>query len=68
MQRVFRNQIRTIKVAAISLAACGMMYGTACTAGDVRHNIANGTLSFVAGYTSDVWAALFPPADEVVGE
>jgi hypothetical protein len=68
MQRVLSNQIKKIKVAALSVTALGMLYGAACTVGDVRHNVVNGTLSSVKGYTSDLWEALIPPADQLVGE
>ena len=68
MQRVVGNRSRKIKVAALSVAAFGMTYGAACTVGDVRHNVVNGTLSFVKGYTSDLWEALIPPVDQLVGE
>jgi len=68
MQRVLSNQIKKIKLAALSVTALGMTYGAACTVGDVRHNVVNGTLSFVKGYTSDLWEALIPPADQLVGE
>ena len=68
MQRVWSNRIRKIKVATLSMAALGMMYGSACTVGDIRHNVVNGTLSFVKGYTSDLWEAIIPPADQLVGE
>lgn len=68
MQRVWSNRIRKIKVAALSMAALGMMYSAACTVGDIRLNAVNGTLSFVKGYTSDLWEALVPPADQLVGE
>ena len=68
MQRVLSNQIRKIKVAALSVTALGMLYGAACTVGDVRHNVVNGTLSFVKGYTSDLWEALIPAVDDFIGE
>ena len=68
MHRVLSSRVRKIKVAALSLASFGMVYGAACTVGDVRHNVVNGTLSFVKGYTSDLWEALIPPADQLVGE
>jgi len=68
MQRSLSNPIRKMKVAALSLAAVGMMYASACTVGDIRHNVINGTLAFVKGYTGDLWEALVPPADELVGD
>ena len=38
------------------------------TWGGVRHNVVNGTLSFVKGYTSDLWEALIPAVDDFIGE
>jgi len=68
MRRVLSNRIGKIKVVVLSVVVFGMTYGAACTVGDVRHNVANGTLSFVKDYTSDLWEALIPPANQVVGE
>lgn len=68
MERSFRRKIRRIKVAALSMAAFGMMYSSACTIGDVGHNLVNGTLAFVKGYTTDLWEAVVPPADSFFGE
>ena len=68
MRRVVSNRIRKIKVAVLSTVVFGALYGSACTLGDFRLNMVNGTLSFVKGYTSDLWEALVPPADGLVGE
>ena len=39
---------------------------TSCGIVDVRHNLIAGTQAFVKGYTTDLWVALFPPADAFV--
>ncbi len=67
MTSMMSTRIRKIKVAAMSAVMMGMAYGAACTIGDIRHNIANGTLSFVKSYTGDVWEAIIPPADQDAG-
>lgn len=58
--------IRKLKIGVLAALAAGTAYSSACTMQDVRHNIIGGTLSFVKGYTSDLWAALLPPADVVI--
>jgi len=68
MERSIRRKVRRIKVAALSMAAFGMMYASACTIGDVGQNLVNGTLAFVRGYTTDMWEAIVPPADSLFGE
>jgi hypothetical protein len=59
---------RKVKVAMLVMATMGMLYSAPCSVGDLGHNIANGTLSFVKGYTSDLWEALIPSADQLIGE
>jgi hypothetical protein len=58
---------KRIRAAALSMVAVGMLYGSACTWGDLRLNLVNGTLSFVKGYTTDLWEAVFPVPDEFIG-
>jgi hypothetical protein len=68
MRRVLRNQFRKVKVTVLCAAVLGTAYSSACTWGDVGLNIVNGTLSFVKGYTADVWDALVPPPGDLFGE
>ena len=65
MQSIVSNRIRKVKVAVLSVVAYGMMYGSACTLGDIGLNVVNGTLSFVKGYTTDWWEEVFPEPGEV---
>ena len=57
---------RKVKLGVLTALAAGTMYGSACSMQDLRHNIIGGTLSFVEGYTGDLWTALVPSADEVI--
>jgi len=68
MQYFLSSRMRRIRVAGMMLAGFGVLYASACTLGDLRYNVVNGTLSFVKSYTSDLWEALIPPADELIGE
>ncbi len=49
-----------------TLLAGGSMLGSACSVADVRHNFVAGTQAFVKGYTTDLWGALIPTADELL--
>lgn len=62
-----RSLVRQLKVSALSMATVGVLYGSACTMGDLRHNAVNGTLAFAKNYASDLWEALLPSAEELVG-
>ena len=66
METCSKSLVRKIKVSALSMATVGVLYGSACTVGDLRHNIVNGTLDFVKNYTGDLWESLIPPADQLV--
>ena len=68
MQNRRESLRRKVKVAALTMATIGMLYSSPCTVGDIGHNVINGTLSFVKGYTTDLWEALVPPADQLFGE
>ncbi len=68
MQRDSDNAISKKKVAVLSMAALGLLFSSPCTVGDIGQDIISGTLSFVRGYTDDVWTELIPPADEIFGE
>lgn len=67
MRTKSESVVRSLKAAVLSVVAVGMLHGSACTLGDVRLNVWNGTLAFVKGYTTDLWEAVFPAADEFVG-
>ena len=58
--------VRKMKVAVFSMTAVGMLHASACSLGDLRLNLVNGTLAFVKGYTTDMWEALIPAADDLV--
>ena len=68
MQGGSGNLTKRIKVAALSIVAFGMLYSSACTIGDIRHNVVGGTLAFVKSYTTDLWELIVPPPDELIGE
>ena len=68
MQRNSGNLVCKAKAVVLSVAVVGALHASACTIGDLQHNVVNGTLSFVKGYTTDVWEALVPPVDDLVGE
>jgi len=59
-------RIRKLKLGVLAALAAGSMYGSACSMADVRHNAIGGTMSFLKGYTSDLWTALVPSVDEVI--
>ncbi len=68
METRSKSVVRRIKVSVLSMAAVGVLYGSACTLGDLRHNVVNGTLGFVKNYTGDLWETLIPTAEELVGK
>ncbi len=57
-----------IKAAMLVTTAFGMLYSSPCTVGDLGHNVVNGTLSFVKGYTADLLGAVVPSADTLIGQ
>ena len=67
MQKRAERRGRKIKAAVLTLVTMGMVYSSPCTVADLGLNIVNGTLSFVKGYTGDLWEALVPPADQLLG-
>jgi|GEM_PF-2051463 len=59
--------LRRAKLAALAtFLAGGTVLGSACTAADMRHNILAGTQAFVRGYTTELWVALVPPAEDLI--
>ena len=62
-----KSVVRKVKASVLSMAAIGVLYGSACTIGDLRHNVVNGTLGFVESYIGDLWETLIPTAEELVG-
>ena len=59
-------RIRKVTIGVLAALTAGTVYGSACSMKDLRHNAIGGTMSFVKGYTSDMWEALVPSADEVI--
>lgn len=57
---------RKTKLAALAMLS-GITLASACSAVDVRHNVIAGTMDFIAGYTEDLLAALFPAPDKLLG-
>ncbi len=62
MRKLRGRKVRLLTAMALG----GGMAFASCSAVDIRHNLVAGTQSFVQDYTADLWAALFPPADEIV--
>ena len=58
--------VRKIKVALMGVATAGVLFGSACSAVDIRQNFVAGTQAFIKGYTTDLWEAVFPSAEELV--
>ena len=62
-----RGFVRKAKLAAMTaLLGGGMLLGSACSLTDFQANFVAGTQAFVKGYTTDLFEALFPPADELI--
>lgn len=51
----------------VTLAVLGATVLSSCNLADVRYNVVTGALSFVQAYTIDVFEALLPTADELIG-
>jgi hypothetical protein len=60
------NIVRKIKVALLGVATAGVLFGSACSAVDLRQNFVAGTQAFIKGYTTDLWEAVLPSAEEIV--
>jgi hypothetical protein len=56
--------MKSTLLAAMTVAG-GTVF-TSCGMTDIRHNVVAGTMSFVEGYTTDMFYALFPPAGELI--
>lgn len=62
-----RNTQRTkVRILGALTLASGMVFSS-CSMVDVRHNLVAGTMSFVKGYTTNLWEALLPAAEDLVG-
>ncbi len=62
-----RNARRArVRILGIITLAGGTVFSS-CTVADVRHNLVAGTMSFIEDYTADVWGALLPPPEALVG-
>ena len=59
---------KNTKLAALTVTMFGMLYTSACTLGDLRLNVVSGSLAFVKSYTTDIWEALFPAPEDVLGQ
>ena len=58
---------RRMKITMLTaIVAVGGTVFTSCGIVDLRHNLIAGTQAFVKGYTTDLWEALVPPADELI--
>jgi len=59
--------VRKVKKAVLTtLVTGGMLLGWSCGWNDVGYNVLAGTQAFVKAYTTDLWEALIPAADELV--
>jgi len=54
------------KFRLFAVLAAGTAYVSLCSAADIKHNIVGGTMSFIEGYTNDLWAELIPPPAELL--
>jgi len=58
---------RWSKVATLAaLSTAGGMLFDACGAAQIRQNFVAGTQAFVKGYTTDLWEAIFPAAEDLI--
>lgn len=61
------RSVRRMKSTLLAtMAVAGGTLFTSCGAADVRLNVVGGAMSFVKGYTADLFSALLPPADELI--
>lgn len=58
---------RCAKVLLVCAAAGATQLSSACSLNDVGKSIIAGSLDFASDYTGEFLAALFPPAEQVVG-
>jgi hypothetical protein len=61
------SRVRRLKFRVLAVLAAGAGCASVCSAVDVKHNVLGGTMSFIRGYTDDLWAELIPPPAELLG-
>ena len=60
-------KMRRMKMTLLAaLAAAGGTMFSSCGWADIRNNFIAGTEAFVRSYTTDLWMALLPSADDLV--